>query len=236
MTDLVTRVCAVMADVGNIEKDKTNDHFKYAYTSAEAVRAKVQKACAKHQLMLKVEYSQENVTPTQSVMKSTCSVSIDGATWVLLGEGWGAGVDRGEKSPMKACTSAAKYAIANAFCIALGDDPEADAETDRAAAKPKPREQKPQEQRAPEAAPSTERILADGLRADFAKQVTGVDSMTKWLNANAAPIKSLPEAARTYVFTGCGAYAVTAQVVGGLTKAEFMDAWNAALMQQGAQS
>ena len=60
--------------------------------------------------------------------------------------------------------------------------------------------------------------------------------MTKWLNANAAPIKSLPEAARTYVFTGCGAYAVTAQVVGGLTKAEFMDAWNAALMQQGAQS
>ena len=229
MTDLVTRVCAVMADVGNIEKDKTNDHFKYAYTSAEAVRAKVQKACAKHQLMLKVEYSQENVTPTQSVMKSTCSVSIDGATWVLLGEGWGAGVDRGEKSPMKACTSAAKYAIANAFCIALGDDPEADAETDRAAAKPKP-----QEQRAPEAAPSTERVLADGLRADFAKQVTGVDSMTKWLNANAAPIKSLPEAARTYVFTGCGAHAV--KVVGGLTKAAFMAAWNAALMQQGAQS
>lgn len=189
---LATRVCAVMADVGNVEKDKTNDHFKYSYVSAEAVRAKVQKACAKHGVMLKVQYEQETVTPQQSVLKATCSVSIDGATWVLLGEGWGAGVDRGEKSPMKACTSAAKYAIANAFCIALGDDPEADAETDKAAAKRPEKAPVKREERTAE--PTQDSRVVGALTALLACK-SDVE-LRAWLAANSPLMGTLPQAAK----------------------------------------
>lgn len=131
MSELAKRICAVMNDVGAVSKDRENAHFKYNYVSAEAVRAKVQKACVKHGLVLRLTYDREDVTPTQSIMKCSCSVSEDGVTFIHLGDGWGAGSDKGDKSPMKACTAAAKYALANAFCIALGDDPEADEETDK---------------------------------------------------------------------------------------------------------
>jgi hypothetical protein len=134
MTTLADRVCLVMADVGAISKDKKNDFHKYDYVSAEALRAKVQKACAKHGLILQLTYSHEQVGAHETILKAHCSASTDGQTWVLLGEGWGAGLDKTEKSPMKACTAAAKYALANAFCIALGEDPEADASVDRDAA------------------------------------------------------------------------------------------------------
>lgn len=245
--DLAARVCAVMADVGNVEKDKTNEHFKYSYTSAEAVRSKVQKACAKHGVLLRIQYLEETVAPQQSVMKCTCSVSLDGVSWVLLGEGWGAGVDRGEKSPMKACTSAAKYAIANAFCIALGDDPEADAETDKAAAKGK-RISAPLALEGEEAdrarvqaiagvhnaratQKSPERQLADGLIDHAKANVNDIDSLRVWLKGNAAAIVALPTRAISYVLGHISTHAC--KVVDGMNNGGFMDEFNAA---KGAQS
>lgn len=129
------KVCAVMADVGAVRKDKVNPHFKYGYVSAEALRSRVQKACAHFGLVLRITYSNETVTAQSSVMKCSVYASDDGKDFVHLGDGWGAGLDKSEKSPMKACTSAAKYALSNAFCIPLGEDadPEADGETDREA-------------------------------------------------------------------------------------------------------
>lgn len=220
-----------------VQKDGKNQAQNYSYTSAAAVKMRCGPALAevgvavssKFEILAVDDVPTRNGGNQQRVMMRVIVTFVCGETGETLSvEGGGSGMDSGDKAIMKAYTAAEKYAYISAFSLALGEDPEDDSEEPPAKAKAAARE-KPTAQ-----APSTERVLADGLRADFAKQVTGVDSMTKWLNANAAPIRSLPEAARTYVFTGCGAHAV--KVVGGLTKAAFMDAWNAALMQQGAQS
>lgn len=44
--------------------------------------------------------------------------------------GIGSGQDAGDKAVMKAQTAATKYAYMLSFCIATGDDPEADSKTD----------------------------------------------------------------------------------------------------------
>jgi hypothetical protein len=249
---IVERVCAVMADVGNVEKDKTNAFHNYKYTSAEAVKAKVQKACARHGVMLRLTYSEESVSPQQSVMKATCAVSCDGVTWVMLGEGWGAGIDKGEKSPMKACTSSTKYALANAFCIALGDDPEDDAETDRDAERGKrstPATRQKSEpangngrihaelgdEEAARAAAQGEvaRGLADKLINDF-RALTGTDETSiqdaarNWISANAGAADALGEVERKRIAKALYTY-VGSGVIEGMNAEGFKDEWTAAI-------
>jgi hypothetical protein len=189
MSDLQKKICAVMADVGALSKDRENAHFRYNYVSAEAVRAKVQKACVKHGLVLRLTFDREDVTPTVSVMKSSCFVSDDGLTFVHLGDGWGAGTDKGDKSPMKACTAAAKYALANAFCIALGDDPEADEETDKDTYKRDDRLGDEEHERAAKQGAAT-RAICDGY-IGMLTSCTHVDEVMSMLNEHIDVIDSM---------------------------------------------
>lgn len=129
---LADRILGVMADVGSVSKDGKNEFHQYRYVSSEHLRSRVQKSCVKHGLILRLTYPEiAGVSATSATVMCRCEASEDGVTWVTLGEGWGSGNDKGDKGPMKANSAAAKYALANAFCIALGDDPEADAATDR---------------------------------------------------------------------------------------------------------
>lgn len=229
MSDIVKRVNAVMNDVGAISKDRENAHFKYNYVSAEAVRAKVQKACVKHGLILRLTYEREEVSATASIMKCLCAVSMDGATFVHLGEGWGAGQDRGDKSPMKSCTAAAKYALANAFCIALGDDPEADAETDNAGRMSEklstPGYAFGAEETARAARQADEKSMAkaeaDGLINSFTCLTSG-DDASAWIRENAAAWDVSEKTQRNRVYRACLAH-VKKGLVDGMTEAGFAE-------------
>lgn len=226
MSDLVTKVCAVMADVGAISKDRENPHFKYMYVSAEAVRAKVQKACVKHGLILRLTYSDETVSLTSATLKCTCAVSIDGSTWVVLGEGWGAGADKAEKASLKANTSAAKYALANAFCIALGDDPEADEETDRTPLSAPLRTHAYDECmqiRADDQAATAAKLAAGFV--DHFQTLSHVDEVVEWLGANMAAIDALGEPGRKEVRLGTSEW-VSAKKIEGINFDGYKELWN----------
>lgn len=235
MSDLIKRVNAVMNDVGAISKDKENPHFRYMYVSAEAVRARVQKACVKHGLILRLTYSDETVSLTSALLKCTCSVSMDGSTFVVLGEGWGAGMDKSEKACLKANTSAAKYALANAFCIALGDDPEADAETDQSHA---PEPKTPAYKRPPsdhysgyelqraEAQAASAKAICDGF-ISLVQATTHVDDVMAMLDEHIGVIDAMGHVEIKRFGSACVAHIETG-VVEGMTATGFREAFRAA--------
>src|SRR5690606_33461353 len=95
----------------------------------------------------------------------------------LQSQGIGGGSDSGDKAAMKAFTAAEKYAYVGAFCLAFGEDPEADEEVDRqtSGSAPRPREEQRRERPAP-AEPSEE--IKDAL-ADLAV-CEDEDSISHW--------------------------------------------------------
>ena len=130
-----------MLNYGYVQQDGTNEHFKYRFASERAVSARIREGMLLAGLSIHSvevldvvhgEYSNSRGVPQQYC---TCRVRImlvdrDGE---LHGpyDGIGAGSDSGDKAPMKAMTGARKYAISTCCLLSWGDDPEADASTDR---------------------------------------------------------------------------------------------------------
>ena len=130
-----------MLNYGYVQQDGTNEHFKYRFASERAVSSRIREGMLRAGLSIRSvevldvvhgEYSNSRGVPQQYC---TCRVRImlcdrDGE---LHGpyEGIGAGSDSGDKAPMKAMTGARKYAISTCCLLSWGDDPEADASTDR---------------------------------------------------------------------------------------------------------
>jgi hypothetical protein len=123
-------LAAVMAEVGYVQKDGKNDFHGYKYASAEAVLRKVNAALAAKGIA--VGSSAEIVHHDDACKMAVVKVTLHfhrGACRVTV-EGLGQGSDKGDKAVMKANTAALKYALANAFMISWGDDPEASAAHD----------------------------------------------------------------------------------------------------------
>lgn len=129
--------------VGYVQKDKTNSGMGYSYASAEAVLRKVNQELFSRQVVMEVQANVVRLSEDfkQAVVQYVISFT-DGAGRKLYVSGLGQGSDRGDKAIMKANTAAMKYALAAAFCISWGDDPEADATTDREAAAEAPKPKK----------------------------------------------------------------------------------------------
>ena len=129
MAGFYEKIAAVMQACGSIERDGTNSHHKYTYTSAEAVKRAVQKACASQGLAMITTIERLDGSTFDRV---TCkaAITVTDGEHSISAEGIGSGTDRGDKASMKACTAAVKYALAHLFCLPFGDDPEADARTD----------------------------------------------------------------------------------------------------------
>jgi hypothetical protein len=126
---LQDKLVKVMAAVGAIGKDRTNSFHGYSYTSADAVMNKVRKALTTHDVCLSTEAELLEFTNGFAVVRIT--LTFNHGEESMSAQGIGQGYDKGDKAVMKAMTAAQKYAYATAFCISWGDDPEADAETDR---------------------------------------------------------------------------------------------------------
>ena len=142
---LAEKLAQVMAEVGYVQKDAANDFHHYRYASAEAVLRKVNGALSSRGIAVAttadlVRYDQvqgKNGTNNVAVVKLSLEFT-DGEERIRV-EGLGSGLDVGDKAVMKANTAALKYAVANAFLISWGDDPEADATTDKEAARALPK-------------------------------------------------------------------------------------------------
>jgi len=133
---LSEKLAQVMSEVGYVRKDATNDFHHYKYASAEAVLKKVNAALSARGIAVSSQAELLHYEPVGKGMHAVVKLSltfVDGDEKLTV-QGLGEGSDTGDKAVMKANTAALKYAMANAFMISWGDDPEADATTDQRAA------------------------------------------------------------------------------------------------------
>lgn len=164
---LAAHLADIMSEVGYVQKDARNDHFKYSYASADAVMSKVREACSKRGIGIvgtqAFVVSYEN---NVAVVKVTQTYGL-GDQRVSF-EGLGSGKDSGDKAIMKANTAALKYLLSLAFNISWGDDPEADSSVDKEASEPQKRPSaRRQAEPAPSSAPTAE---------DFEKMVASASA------------------------------------------------------------
>lgn len=141
---LSQKLSEVMGEVGYVKKDATNAFQHYKYASAEAVLKKVNAALSERGIAVSTQAELLHYDKTEAGGKETMhavvrlSLTFTDGEETLTAQGLGEGSDKGDKATMKADTAALKYALANAFMISWGDDPEADVSTDKRAAEVNP--------------------------------------------------------------------------------------------------
>ena len=141
---LAAKLAEVANEVSYVQKDAKNDFHKYSYASAEAVLRKVNEALTTRKIAISSNAELLHFEEGNAIVRLTLKF-VDGDNGeILVVQGLGQGQDKGDKAVMKANTAALKYAYANAFTMSWGDDPEADAATDRSTTKKtsKPRAKK----------------------------------------------------------------------------------------------
>lgn len=133
------QLVAVMNECSHVTKNGVNTFHNYKYATAEDVLHKVNEALTKNKLATVVQpniASFGDVTNLKGntehlatvIVKVSIIDSESGESVDLYGIGYGQ--DAGDKAVMKAQTAAIKYAYMMSLCIATGDDPEADTNTD----------------------------------------------------------------------------------------------------------
>lgn len=131
---LSEKLCRIADQVGYIQKDSRNDFHGYGYASAERVLGKVRSVCVQEGVCISgTETQVTHITPdlSKAIVHVTLSLRDAETGEEASFQGTGEGSDKGDKAVMKAQTAAMKYAVASAFLISWGDDPEADPSTDR---------------------------------------------------------------------------------------------------------
>lgn len=128
-----------MADCAYVAKNGLNSFHKYKYATAEDVLQKVNESLTKNKIACiavpeLIEFTDVTNLKGNTEHLATVKVEItlidsDSGEEVKI-YGIGSGQDAGDKAIMKAQTAAIKYAYMLSFCIATGDDPEADNKTD----------------------------------------------------------------------------------------------------------
>lgn len=136
---IAKKLVAVMNDCCYVSKNGVNSFHHYKYATAEDVLQKVNEALTRNKLATVVHpniASFSDVTNLKGntehlatvIVKVSIIDSESGESVDLYGIG--SGQDAGDKAVMKAQTVAIKYAYMMSLCIATGDDPEADINTD----------------------------------------------------------------------------------------------------------
>ena len=136
---IAEKLVKVMQECSFVPKNGTNTFHNYKYATAEDVLSAVNKSLARYGIAciaiptiesnIDVLNKSGNIEHLATVSMHIQLIDSESAETVDL-YGVGSGQDAGDKAVMKAQTAAIKYAFMLSFCIATGDDPEADAGTD----------------------------------------------------------------------------------------------------------
>ena len=133
---LVQHMAEIMAIVGYVQKDATNDFQHYTYASAQAVFDKVRKELSERGIAVcgDVELVASEIVggKEKHLVVAKHTLTFTDGTDSLSVSALGEGIDSGDKASMKGNTAGVKYCLAKAFLISWGDDPEADTSSDGA--------------------------------------------------------------------------------------------------------
>ena len=170
---IAAKLAAAAAAVRYVEKDGVNAFHKYRFTSAASVNAHVNPALVAAGLAIVdtdvVPLSERGAGKDYIVtVKVSITVRDTETSETATFRGIGSGQDAGDKAMMKATTAGAKYAWIVGLCISMGDDPEADEDTDRRASSTRGSTTRPQAQprREEQRASEPQRVAAASPRSE----------------------------------------------------------------------
>ena len=135
----------VMAEVGAIGKDSTNQQQGFRYRGIDSVYNALNPLLAKHGIFMAPEVldktREERTNSKGTVLAFTC-LRIRYTFWAPDGSSVscvveGEGMDSGDKSSNKAMAIAHKYALLQTFCIPTEEQKDPDAETHEIAPDPR---------------------------------------------------------------------------------------------------
>lgn len=138
-TALYEKLSLAMKSCSYIEKTGENTFHGYSYVTSSDVLERVNDALTSVGLITavtptlldlrEVQTAKGNIDKHATISVTISIIDIETGESVQI-SGIGSGQDSGDKAIMKAETAAIKYAYMLSFCIATGDDPEADNSTD----------------------------------------------------------------------------------------------------------
>ena len=138
-TALYEKLSLTMKSCSYIEKTGENTFHGYSYVTSSDVLERVNDALTSVGLITavtptlldlrEVQTAKGNIDKHATISVTISIIDIETGESVQI-SGIGSGQDSGDKAIMKAETAAIKYAYMLSFCIATGDDPEADNNTD----------------------------------------------------------------------------------------------------------
>lgn len=166
-TALYEKLSLAMKSCSYIEKTGENTFHGYSYVTSSDVLERVNDALTSVGLITavtptlldlrEVQTAKGNVDKHATISVTISIIDIETGESVQI-SGIGSGQDSGDKAIMKAETAAIKYAYMLSFCIATGDDPEADNTTDL-----KTQDISPKESITRQTARSNQRMVSDDL-------------------------------------------------------------------------
>lgn len=125
---IIVALAAIRDDVGHVEKDGRNTHFKYDYASETALARAIRPLLAKHGLVILQSVATH---PPPFVDGKNTHVTLeftlahtDGSVWPEKIRVFATGADPGDKGAYKANTGGYKYLLNRLFMVDTGDDPE----------------------------------------------------------------------------------------------------------------
>lgn len=138
-TGLYEKLSLAMKSCSYIEKTGENTFHGYSYVTSSDVLERVNDALTSVGLITavtptlldlrEVQTAKGNIDKHATISVTISIIDVETGELVQI-SGIGSGQDSGDKAIMKAETAAIKYAYMLSFCIATGDDPEADNTTD----------------------------------------------------------------------------------------------------------
>lgn len=138
-TALYEKLSLAMKSCSYIEKTGENTFHGYSYVTSSDVLERVNDALTSVGLITavtptlldlrEVQTAKGNIDKHATISVTISIIDIETGESVQI-SGIGSGQDSGDKAIMKAETAAIKYAYMLSFCIATGDDPEADTNID----------------------------------------------------------------------------------------------------------
>ena len=167
ITGLYEKLSLAMKSCSYIEKTGENTFHGYSYVTSSDVLERVNDALTSVGLITavtptlldlrEVQTAKGNIDKHATISVTISIIDVETGESVQI-SGIGSGQDSGDKAIMKAETAAIKYAYMLSFCIATGDDPEADNTTDL-----KTQDTSPKESTTRQTARSNQRMVSDDL-------------------------------------------------------------------------